>query len=160
MAGPTIVVMGVAGSGKTTVGRLLAGRLDVAFVDGDDAHTDAAKAQMAAGVPLSEEQRAPWLDRLHQILVDHTETGVVLACSALTTGSRRRLAGTLATRFIALVVSEDVLAERLASRRHHFAGPDLLASQLATLELDHTVTTIDGSLPLDKVVDAAARALV
>lgn len=157
---PTVVVMGVAGSGKTTVGRLLAARLGVSFVDGDDAHTEAAKRQMAEGVPLTDEQRVPWLDRLHRVLRDHAASGVVLACSALTTAARRRLAGGLPVRFLALVAPSDVLAARLRDRSGHFAGADLLASQLATLELDDTVTTVDGSLPVDEVVEAAERALV
>jgi carbohydrate kinase (thermoresistant glucokinase family) len=156
----TVVVMGVAGSGKTTVGRLLARRLGVPFVDGDDAHTEAAKRQMADGVPLTEAQRVPWLDRLHQTLSDHAANGVVLACSALTTAARHRLAGARPVRFLALVVPADVLATRLRDRSGHFAGADLLASQLATLELDDTVATVDGSLPVDEVVDAAERALV
>jgi gluconokinase len=151
--------MGVAGSGKTTVGRRLAARLDVPFVDGDDAHTDAAKTQMAQGIPLSETQRGPWLDRLHATLRDHADTGVVLACSALTVASRRHLAAALDVHFLALVVPEPVLAARLRERHQHFAGPDLLASQLATLELDAHVTTVDGTLSVDEAVSAAEEAL-
>jgi gluconokinase len=156
---PIVVVMGVSGSGKSTVGRALAERLGVPFVDGDDAHSDAAKEQMSRGIPLTEAERAPWLDRLHETLRAHVGSGVVLACSALTIASRRHLAGDLDVRFVALVVSEDDLAARLAARRGHFVGPDLLASQLATLELDPSVHTVDASRSVDDVVAAAARAV-
>src|SRR5262245_56734484 len=149
--------MGVAGSGKSTVGRAAAARLDLPFFDGDDFHTPAAKAQMAGGVPLTEEQRVPWLDALHDLLAQHPE-GAVLACSALTVAARRRLTGDLDVRFVALLVSEDVLAARLASRTGHFAGTDLLASQMEMLELDASVVHVDGTRPLDEVVDAVVRA--
>ena len=157
---PIVVIMGVAGSGKSTVGRRLAVRLGVPFLEGDDAHSAEAKAQMAKGIPLTEAQRGPWLDRLHAELVAHTSTGVVLACSTLTAASRRHLAGELAAvTFVALVAPEDALAARLAARTSHFAGPDLLASQLATLELDPNVETVDAMQPLEQVVDAAAAAV-
>ena len=152
-----VVLMGVAGSGKSTVGRATAGRLGVPFVDGDDLHTPAAKAQMAEGVPLTEEQRGPWLDALHDVLAQRP-AGWVLACSALTVAARRRLAGDLEVRFVALLVPEDVLATRLAPRPGHFAGTDLLASQLATLELDESVVHVDGARPIDEVVDDVVRA--
>jgi gluconokinase len=154
-----VVIMGVAGSGKSTVGALLAARLGVPFLEGDDAHSAAAKAQMAKGIPLTEAQRAPWLDRLHAELAAHASTGVVLACSALTVESRRRLAGDLTTvSFVALIAPEDALAARLAARTGHFVGPELLASQLATLELDPDVETVDAMQPLERVIDAAAKA--
>jgi carbohydrate kinase (thermoresistant glucokinase family) len=152
-----VVVMGVAGTGKSAVGPAVAERLGVPFVDGDDAHTTAAKAQMAAGVPLTEEQRVPWLDTLHDVVAQHI-AGVVLACSALTIASRRRLAGDLDVRFVALLVPEDVLTTRLTTRRGHFAGTDLLASQLATLELDESVVHVDGNRPIGEVVDDVVRA--
>lgn len=147
-----VVVMGVAGSGKSTVGRAVAVGLGLPFFDADDFHTPEAKAQMAAGAPLTEEQRAPWLDTLHGLLTEHG-SGAVLACSALTIASRGRLARGLDVCFVALLVPEDVLATRLATRPAHFAGTDLLASQLATLELDESVVHVDGNRPLGKVVD-------
>ena len=84
--------MGVSGSGKSTVGRRLATELGVPFVDGDDEHTPEAKARMAQGIPLDDAWRAPWLDRLHAILRANVDGGLVLACSALNCGYRRRLA--------------------------------------------------------------------
>ena len=113
---------------------------------------------MAEGVPLTEEQRGPWLDRVHTVLAEHSTSGAVLVCSALTVAARHRLTGDLDVRFVALLVPEDVLATRLATRPGHFAGADLLASQLATLELDASVVHVDGARPIDEVVDEVVRA--
>jgi gluconokinase len=110
---------------------------------------------MAAGIPLTEAEREPWLDRCHAVLAAHatpSDPGIVLACSALTIAARRRLAGDLPVRFVALIASEEVLAARVAAREGHFAGPELLASQLATLELDPEVLTVDAGQPVDHVV--------
>ncbi|MGZ4690477.1 MAG: gluconokinase [Acidimicrobiia bacterium] len=158
MRHPVVVLMGVAGSGKSTIGPRLAAALSVPFVDGDDAHSDAAKAQMAAGRPLDDAQRGPWLDRLHDILAGHSDDGVVLACSALTVGYRQRLAGDLpGVVFVALVAPPEVLEARLEARPHHFAGPDLLPSQLATLELGTDVFVVDGAKSIDAVTADAAQ---
>jgi gluconokinase len=157
---PLVVVMGVSGSGKSTVGRRLATELDVPFIDGDDEHTPAAKARMAQGVPLDDAWRAPWLDRLDAILRDHVDNGLVLACSALTRAYRRRLAGGVPrVAFVALVAPREVLAERLAARHGHFAGVALLDSQLATLELGDDVITVDATEPVDTIAATAALAV-
>ena len=154
-----VVVMGVEGVGKSTVGRRLADALGVEFVDGDDEHSPAAKERMAAGIPLDDEARAPWLDRLDAILRRHQGRGLVLACSALTPAYRQRLSrGVPDVAFVALVAPRDVLMERIADRRGHFAGTDLLDSQLATLELGDDVQVVDATKPLEKVVAAAVRA--
>ena len=156
---PVVVVMGVEGVGKTTVGRRLAGELGVEFVDGDDEHSPAAKERMAAGIPLDDEARAPWLDRLDTILRRHERSGLVLACSALTHAYRERLScGVPHVVFVALVAPRDVLMERIAGRRGHFAGTDLLDSQLATLELADDVRVVDATKPVEEVVSAAMRA--
>jgi gluconokinase len=157
---PLVVVMGVSGSGKSTVGRRLATELGVPFVDGDDEHTPAAKARMAQGIPLDDAWRAPWLDRLDAILRDHVDNGLVLACSALTRAYRRRLAGGVPrVAFVALVATREVLAERLAARHGHFAGVALLDSQLATLELGDDVITVDATEPADTIAAIAALAV-
>jgi carbohydrate kinase (thermoresistant glucokinase family) len=157
---PLVVVMGVSGSGKSTVGRRLATELGVPFVDGDDEHTPAAKARMAQGIPLDDAWRAPWLDRLDAILRDHVDNGLVLACSALTRAYRRRLAGGVPrVAFVALVATREVLAERLAARHGHFAGVALLDSQLATLELGDDVITVDATEPVDTIAAIAALAV-
>ena len=154
-----VVVMGVAGSGKSTIGPLVAAALDVPFLDADDFHDPADIEQMRAGIPLDEASRAPWLDRLHTALEAHRDRGVVLACSALTPGARARLAAGLPVRFASLTVPPAVLAERLEQRRHHFAGAALLPSQLATLELGPDVVAVDGDRPPADVAAAVVAAL-
>ena len=157
---PVVVVMGVEGVGKSTVGRRLTDELGVAFFEGDDAHSAAAKARMAAGIPLDDQDRAPWLDRLDAILRRHAATGLVLACSALKHAYRLRLTrGVADVEFVALVAPRDVLMERIADRPGHFAGTNLLESQLETLELGDDVKIVDATKPFEEVV-AAARSAV
>jgi gluconokinase len=115
---------------------------------------------MAAGIPLDDDWRAPWLDRLDAILREHASTGLVLACSALTHAYRERLGrGVPDVAFVALVAPRDVLEARIASRRGHFAGPALLDSQLETLELGDDVITVDATASVDEVVEAAVGAV-
>ncbi len=157
---PVVVVMGVEGVGKSTVGKRLADTLGVEFVDGDDVHSPEAKAQLAVGIPLDDAARAPWLDRLDAILRDHESVGVVLACSALKRAYRERLSrGVPHVVFVALVAPRDVLAARIASRKGHFAGLALLDSQLETLELGDDVSTVDATQPVEDIVAAAMRAV-
>ena len=157
---PLIVVMGVAGSGKTTIGRRLAAALRVPFVEGDDFHDPENVERMARGEPLTDEMRKPWLDRLNRELHRDQEAGVVLACSALTEESRRRLtAGLDNVRFVVLVGDRELLRERLAQRKGHFFDPDLLDSQLATLEIPDygIVVAIDGTS--DEITERALARL-
>jgi gluconokinase len=128
---PSIVVMGASGSGKSTVGTALAERLGWSFVDGDSFHSPEAVAAMAAGHPLTDADRWPWLGRIRAYL-DATDTPTVVACSALRRAYRDVLRDR--TRFVYLDVDRDVLAARLAHRGPHFVGPSLLDSQLTTLE--------------------------
>src|SRR4051812_1309919 len=112
---PIVIVMGVTGVGKTTIGRLVAGALDVPFLDADDFHSDAAKAQMHEGIPLTDDERAPWLDRLNHALREHAATGAVLACSALTDDYRARLtAGLDQVRFLLLTGDPELIRQRIA----------------------------------------------
>lgn len=144
--GRIVVVMGVAGTGKTTIGTRLAQALGLPFVEGDDFHDPENIERMARGEPLTEELRKPWLDRLNRELHRRRATGVVLACSALTAASRRRLtAGLPDVRFVVLTGDAELLRKRLAQRKGHYFGPDLLASQLATLEIpdDGIIVPID-----------------
>ena len=157
-----VVLMGVAGSGKSTVGPLVATRLGVPFVEGDDLHSDADKARLAAGHPLDDASRAPWLTRVHQVLLDAVagHAGVVVACSALKRSYRAGLAdGVPGVRFVALVAPEPVLEERLEDRTGHFAGPAILPSQLRDLELDDTVVRVDATGSVEEVASAAADAV-
>lgn len=127
-----IVVMGPSGSGKSLVGAALAARHGARFVDGDDLHPRANVAKMAAGVPLDDADRAPWLDAVALVLV--RQAPVVVACSALRRSYRDRIRATCGDAwFVELVVGEGELKTRM-SRRDHFMPPSLLDSQLATLE--------------------------
>ena len=150
-----VLVMGVSGSGKNTVGELLAQRLGFEFIDGDDYHPQANVAKMAAGTPLTDADRWPWLDRLNFILRDKTHA--VLACSALKAAYRERLQqGIDDFRIVYLQGSEELIGKRVAGRRHRYMPPSLLASQFATLEPPRDAITVDvGGTP----EEAAAEAL-
>lgn len=131
---PLVVVMGVSGSGKSTVGRLLAESLVADFVDGDDLHSAANIAKMSAGVPLTDEDRYPWLTKVGQVLAQAGEQGCVVACSALRRSYRdviRAEAGQ--SVFVELDGTRELLAARM-NRPGHFMPRSLLDSQLATLE--------------------------
>ena len=155
-----LVVIGVAGSGKTTVGRALAERLGWAFEDADDYHSAAALATMARGTGLTDADRAPWLARLAALVRQRADEGppTVLACSALKARYRETLrAGRADVQFVWLDVPRAVLAQRLADRQGHVAGPDLLPSQLAAFEPPRDALRLDGDLPVEEIVDQASR---
>jgi gluconokinase len=154
-----LVLMGVTGAGKTTVGRLLAEKLGARFADADDYHPAENVAKMRAGVALDDADRAPWLGRLNGLLREAEAKGesLVLACSALKRAYRERLMqGTADLRFVFLDGTKELLASRLAGRTGHYMNPALLDSQLATLERpdDAIVIWIDASPE-----ELAARAL-
>lgn len=138
----TIIIMGVAGCGKTSIGRLLAGHLGCEFLDADDYHPPENVALMRQGIPLNDEQRSPWLARLAGLIdaAMHDRRGIVLACSALKHSYRRRLgvgrtdAGRPVVRLVHLDGDVALLRERLEQRTGHFMPASLLASQCALLE--------------------------
>jgi gluconokinase len=157
-----VVVMGVTGVGKSTVGIRLADAIGARFVDADDYHPEANVHKMRAGIPLDDDDRAPWLDALNQLMRDAAARGetVVLACSALKAAYRNKLARDIDDfRVIHLHGSEALIASRLASRRGHYMNPALLASQLATLEPPDEAIRLDIALAPDALADAARRAL-
>jgi gluconokinase len=134
-----VVLMGVTGSGKTTIGELLASRSNAVFADADDYHPAANKQKMAAGHPLNDEDRQPWLDTLNQLMRGWYQAGKsgILACSALKQKYRDTLASDMphnAMTFVWLDTPKEVIAERLAARHHEFMNPNLLQSQFDTLE--------------------------
>ncbi|MCL1871716.1 MAG: gluconokinase [Promicromonosporaceae bacterium] len=128
--------MGVAGSGKTTVAALLAGRLGASFAEGDDFHSPANVAKMAAGHPLTDEDRGPWLASIRDWLAAQRTAGnsAVIPCSALKRSYRDLLREAGPVRFVHLTGSRELLTERIQSRAGHFMKPAMLESQLATLE--------------------------
>lgn len=131
---PTVVVMGVAGSGKTTVGLILANQLGVPFADADDFHTPELKAKMAAGHPLTDADRGPWLDRLADWL-RHERDGCVLACSALKHRYRDVLrTGSDTLCFLHLDGESQVVAARVGHRVNHYMPASLIDSQYEALE--------------------------
>ena len=155
-----VVVMGVSGSGKSTVAAQLAGRIGLPYVDGDDLHPQSNVDKMHAGTPLNDADRWPWLDRVAATLNERSEAqgGVILACSALKRVYRDRLrAGTGGrVRFAFLDVDMAEIERRLKRRVNHFMPPHLLRSQFDTLERpgpDETdVITVSAERPAEDVV--------
>lgn len=131
-----VIVMGVVGAGKTTVGLLLAGQLGWKFADADDFHPEANVEKIRQGIPLTDEDRQPWLQRLREAITNWTaeERNVVLACSALKRRYRQELAVGPQVRFVYLKGSTELIEQRLRAREQHFAGVAILASQLDDLE--------------------------
>jgi gluconokinase len=152
-----LVLMGVTGSGKTTIGKLLAAETGWRFADADDFHSEANKAKMHAGMPLTDEDRRPWLATLHNLLLGWYESGIsgILGCSALKQSYRDVLTPQippLNIRFVLLDVSRQVLEQRLAARKNHYMNPDLLQSQLNTLEVTPDLMRVNAEGPPDKIV--------
>lgn len=149
-----VVVMGVSGVGKSTVGAALAAALGCAFVDADAFHPPANVAKMAAGMPLDEADRRPWLAALAAEIAAWRAAGVdrVLACSALARAHRAALAPDGGVVFVHLVGSPELIAARLAARRGHFMDPALLSSQFATLEPPDDALVVEVSGPPAAIV--------
>ncbi|MGH8745681.1 MAG: gluconokinase [Burkholderiales bacterium] len=157
-----VVLMGASGCGKTTVGRLLAQRLDCEFIDADDFHPPANVAKMTAGIALEDADRWPWLERLNAELRRREVRAVraVLACSALRQTYRDRLwAGLAHCELVYLRASAELLRERLSGRQHRYMPASLLASQLATLEPPARAIEIDAAQPPERCVELIAAAI-
>jgi gluconokinase len=156
MASP-IVVMGVSGSGKSTVGAALAQRLRVPFADADDFHPPANIAKMSAAQPLDDDDRYPWLEAIGQWLTRHADHGGVMSCSALKRKYRDQLRNHCRNvEFVHLYGTPAVIGKRQASRPGHFMPASLLASQFDTLEPlepDECGLTIDVDQSIDSIVD-------
>lgn len=165
LANPTVVVMGVSGAGKSTVGGLLAARLELPFADADDFHPPSNVAKMAAGQPLSDTDREPWLHAIGRwIATQECAGGSVVTCSALKRSYRDVLRAHCGTAwFLHLAGTRQALAARMSRRTDHFMPPSLLDSQLADLEpLDpdeHGATLDMTSGSPDQLVDDVVRLL-
>jgi gluconokinase len=160
-----IIVMGVSGAGKTTVGRALAKALGWTFYEGDDFHPQRNIEKMAAGHPLTDEDRAPWLAALRKLIDDILTRGerAVIACSALRHQYRKQLTPDgpkrESVKFVFLDVPVAVLRERLRERQGHFMTEALLDSQLATLEPPRNALRVDGTRPVEEIAREVRRRL-
>jgi len=156
-----VVMMGVCGCGKSTVGQTLASRLRWPFLDADDFHPTANVAKMRSGVALTDDDRWPWLDRLATEMAAINARGehAVLACSALKQAYRDRLATAGDVRFVYLKGDAATIEPRLAARAGHYMPASLLASQLATLEEPADAVVVDIREPVDAQVAAIVSRL-
>ncbi len=157
-----VVVMGVSGVGKTAVGTALAAALGWRFEDADRFHPDANVVKMVTGTPLTDADRAPWLELLRAHLAGVLERGedLVLACSALRRAYRERLTVDPARqRWVSLTAPRELLARRMRERTGHFMPPALLDSQLATMEAPGDALVVDTAPPLAEVVDTVRAGL-
>lgn len=157
---PLAVVMGVSGTGKSTVARALAARLGVEYADADDFHPPANKAKMKSGLPLTDEDRYPWLEEIGRWLARHDTVGGVVTCSALKRSYRDHLRRhNHRARFVHLHGDPDLIAGRIQHRHGHFMPSSLLGSQLATLQPlapDEAGTVLDVAQPVEVLVAEAA----
>ncbi|MGE6109498.1 gluconokinase [Aeromonas sobria] len=165
MAGKSIIVMGVSGSGKSTVGAQVAEALGAKFIDGDDLHPRANIQKMAGGTPLNDEDRAPWLERIRDAaysLEQKNEVGVIV-CSALRRRYRDQIReGNQAVQFLFLDGEYDLILARMKARHGHFMRESMLQSQFDTLErpdAEPGVHRIDIDGSLDQVIARAVHAL-
>jgi gluconokinase len=157
-----VVLMGVSGSGKTTVGQLLAQRLGWSYLDADDYHPPSNVEKMRSGTPLTDADRWPWLDRMNGLLRERAAGGadVILGCSALRQVYRERLARELTdVRWVHLKGSFELIQSRLLARQHRYMPASLLQSQFATLEEPTDALTVDIGDTAQAAVEAVVRGL-
>jgi gluconokinase len=156
-----ILLMGVSGAGKTTVGKLLASQMGWEFADGDDYHPAANVEKMRNGIPLTDADREPWLERLRAVIGEWIRTGKsgVLACSALKQGYRERLMVGASVRVVYLKGDAESLRERLLERSGHFMKAKMLESQIATLEEPSDAVVVDARGSAEEVVGEIRAAL-
>ena len=150
-----IYIMGVSGSGKTTVGRLLGARTGIPFFDGDDFHSIANKEKMQAGIPLTDEDRQGWLQQLHALAEkESTNKGAIIACSALKEKYRQLLSAHVQKPvWVFLTGSFELIEQRLKNRAGHFMPPALLQSQFEVLEIPQDVFTVEVDQEPEAIAD-------
>jgi gluconokinase len=159
-----VIIMGVSGSGKTTIARMLAQRLGWSFYEGDAFHPPANIAKMGAGVPLNDEDRLGWLEALATLIENKIRAGEngVVACSALKKSYRDvlRRYDRQKIKFVYLRGSYNVIFERMKSRGKHFMKPEMLQSQFATLEEPQGILTVDVTLTQEEIVQNIMEQLI
>ncbi len=143
--GPIYIIMGVSGSGKTTIGILLAKALHIPFFDGDDFHSKENVAKMASGHPLTDADRQGWLNRLNELAKENIQKGAVIVCSALKESYREVLSSAIESRvtWIFLKGSFKLISDRLHQRKGHFMPSKLLQSQFNTLQVPDDALTVN-----------------
>ncbi|HEY4246844.1 MAG TPA: gluconokinase [Lacunisphaera sp.] len=150
-----VLIMGVAGSGKTTVGRMLAAQLDWPYFEADDFHSAANKTKMGHGIPLDDDDRAPWLVAIRQ-RIDECVAGhqsAVFSCSALKESYRHILMDRVPSISLVYLAGDPAtLLARMRGRSGHYMKPDMLQSQLATLEVPHDALNLDITQPPETIV--------
>jgi len=156
-----LYIMGVSGSGKSTIGKLLADRLQFPFFDGDDFHPDANVKKMKAGHPLNDDDRQGWLERLNQVGKDNLDTGAVIVCSSLKKKYRTILSQDLENKhlFIYLEGSFDLINKRLSARKNHYMPAGLLQSQFDILETPTEALIVSIDQSPNEIVDDIIKKL-
>jgi gluconokinase len=156
-----VVVMGVAGSGKTTIGQLLADAIPCAFLEGDSLHPRASVEKMSRGIPLTDADRAPWLAAIHAYMVDVYNRGdsIVVGCSALKQSYRTVLADGLPVTWVFLKGGQDLIQSRMLGRAGHFMKANMLDSQFEALEEPPDTLVVDVSQSPDTIVERILSAL-
>lgn len=156
-----VIVMGVVGAGKTTIGRILAQQLGWEFADADDFHPKANIDKIRHGISLTDADREPWLESLRSSITlwINTSQSVVLACSALKRGYREMLRVGPEVRFVYLKGSPELIAERLSTRHGHFANDQILAGQFHDLQEPHDAVTVEISATPEQIVQQIRKQL-
>ena len=150
-----IILMGVAGCGKTSVGKALSKSLGWPYYDGDDFHPQTNIDKMAQGIPLDDDDRRPWLERLHALIVEHLDNdeNLIVSCSALKAQYRQVLEGDQeAVKFVHLAGSFELIFERMQHRSDHYMRAEMLYSQFADLEAPENALTVSIDQPINKIV--------
>ena len=160
--GKVIFIIGVSGSGKSTVGQLLANKLSVKFIDADDHHLPSNIEKMSRGAPLTDKDRDPWLNKMNEIAIDHLESGAVIACSGLKEKYRARLTQNIESNsaWVYLKGDYELIYNRMKSRKGHFMDAGMLKSQFDTLQEPLGAMTVNIAEPLDAIVEKIRISLV